>query len=1102
MSIEDDHPEEPVATSEQAEADTRADDTSPERPETREDGEETEEVANASPFKRFFYLKTTFAILLALILSIGGLLAYASLTKESLPDLEIPQATIQTEWPGSDPQTIEQQVTQPIEDELTSLAGVDTITSASFDSFSLISVEFQADANAQDAIQRLRAAVDQASAELPSDAEAPSVEQVSVDDRPIMTVALYGEVDDASLSNLARLAQDRLERLPGINEVELGGAREEIVRILLDPRRLLALGLSPTAVSNAVRNANLDQPFGEIESQNLAAVVRLEGRFRSPEDLASLPVARAQDGSGTAILLGDVARVELALESEEARAFYSSTDEPFIPSVSLSVKKTPGADTIEIVDRVTTELEAMHDLARWPSGVEFAITQNEAEQIWDALVGVFNNGWQAMLAVFVILLLVLTWREGLIAGLAVPVTFSGVLLIVMLLGYTLNELVIIGMVVALGLLVDVFILMMEGLHEEIYVKKKTFGQAALATIHQFAIPAFAGQLTTILALAPLMAIGGVSGKFIRVLPITAIACLALAFVVALFICVPLARYLLASEARKTTEREKSRADRISEQASGWLDGFTRAHVISDKKRVLKVVLGALGAFVLSIFLFTQTPLELYPDTDGETLGIDIELPAGTTLDQSQQVADAVGAVLHDKPYFDSLIKLVGRKSPFTATSGPATLQPSEAENFIGFSAIFKNRGERDAASYTIAEDLREELGSYLDANVAGATLLVVPEAGGPPSGDPIELRLSGAEYATLQELSQDVQSLLESTQGTVDVRDNLGNVNAEIGLRPNREAIDFFGLDVADVVAQIRFALGNDTIATFPTEGLEDDLDIRMGTAWPGRDPGASGGPMTTEELALARAFMSDGRSISMASVVEPVLDEAPISITHVDGQRTLTVMAKNQGRPVNDIIEKLRPQLDEMAAEWPDGYEYTVAGEAQESADTFGSSAIALVVALILVFGVLVIMFDSFPQAFILITTMPLALIGSFTFFWLFGLSFSFFAMIGVIALIGVVANNGIVMVDTMNRYLEKGGDKFDAAARGVADRLRPIVTTSVTTIVGLIPLAIGNALYRPLCLVIIFGLISSTVMSLFVVPALYTLFTKESRAGAGNLD
>ncbi|HBR84715.1 MAG TPA: AcrB/AcrD/AcrF family protein, partial [Erythrobacter sp.] len=541
---------------------------------------ESEAVANASGFKKFFFLKTTFGILLTTLLVVGGIMAYFSLVKESLPDLDIPQATITTTWPGADPTTMEEQVTQEIEDELTTLADVKAINSASFDSFSLISVEFDASADSGEAIARLRETVADAEANLPSEAEKPAIEQVSVDDRPVLTVALYGDAGPAAFSALGEDLQDRLERIGGVNEVDVAGVREEIVQVLLEPQRLLALGLSPVQVRDAITRANLEQPFGEIESEEIGAVVRLEGQFQTIDDLRALPVARFGDGaSGRPVLLGEIATVRRQLETEESRTFYSEDGERFRPSVSLSVKKVPGADTIQLIEDVLADIDAYAQTTAWPQGVEHTVVQNEAETIWDSLINVFNNGWQAMLAVFIILFLVLTWREGLIAGLSIPVTFCGVLVVILLMGYSLNELVIIGMVLALGLLVDVFILMMEGLHEDIYTNNKSFGEAALSTIDRYAMPAFAGQLTTILALAPLMAIGGVSGKFIRVLPITAIACLILAYIVALFAAVPLSRYLLQRVADGDTKEETNKADAVAADASGWLERFTQANII-------------------------------------------------------------------------------------------------------------------------------------------------------------------------------------------------------------------------------------------------------------------------------------------------------------------------------------------------------------------------------------------------------------------------------------------------------------------------------------------------------------------------------------------
>lgn len=1055
-------------------------------------------VAGRSGLVNFLFLKSTLAILLTMLMLVGGVIAYGQLVKEALPDLDIPRGTIQTQWPGADPQTVEQQVTQPIEDELAALAGLKILNSASFDSFSLISVEFDADVNSQDAMMRLRAAVDTAAAELPGEAEKPSVKQTSVDDRPILTVALSGNADRAVLSAVAKRLETRLETVAGVNEIELDGVRDEIVQIELLPHRLLALQLSPTKVRDAIRAANLDQPFGEIESDEVAAVVRMEGQFRTVEDLASLPILRPQADQGMApIVLGDVATVSRQLATEQSRALYSGGGAKFVPAVTVSITKVPGADTITVVDAVKRELEAMSQAGDWPEGLALHVTQDEGASIWDSLTGVFNSGWQAMLAVFVILFLVLGWREGLIAGLAVPVTFAGAMLTIFVLGFTLNELVIIGMVLALGLLVDVFILMMEGMHEEMHANGKGFDEAALATIGNYAVPALAGQLTTILALTPLMAIGGVSGKFIQVLPISAIACLALAYLVALFICIPLSRTLLERAKPAGDGQPASRADRLSRQASDWLGAFLDRDVLRSRKRARLWVGGAAAAFLVSLVAFSQGTMELYPATDGEKLGIDIELPADARLKDSAAVASDLGDLLREKPYFESVIQLVGSKSPFATAGGAASLQPSEARNFLGFSAIFVDRGERDGDSFEIAEELREEIRTLLDKNVVGATLLVVPQKSGPATGEPIEIRLNGNDFTTLQRMSGEVQHVLQGIAGTVDVRDNLGNVISEVRMQPRREAVEYFGLSLADFSSQLRIAFSNDEVGTFPLDGPEDDLKIHLGTAWPGQEDAVDGGPQRLEDLALIRAFAPDGESIAVTSLVQPVQSEAPLSVSHTDGVRALTVMAGNLDRSIDDILADARPELERLQQSWPDGYTYTITGESEEAAETYGSAAVALAIAVVLVFAVLVLVFDSFPQAFILLTTMPLALVGSFLFFWLFGLPFSFFAMVGVIALIGVVANNGIVMVDTMNRWVRDGLTPQEAASRGATDRLRPIITTSITTVVGLIPLALGSPMYEPLCLAIIFGLVSSTVLSLVVVPALYLLLSREEHTG-----
>ncbi len=1063
---------------------------------------ESPEVANAHPLARFFFLRTTFGLLFTILLVVGGSFAYVSLTKESLPDLEIPLATVTTEWPGADPQTMEEQVTQEIEDEIATLEGLKSFSSASFDSFSILAVEFEADTDTDDAMQRLRDAVSDAEAELPADAETPDIQQVTVDDRPILTLAIFGDVSDVTLNALGEDIEERFETIQGVNEVDLGGAREEIVQILLDPQKLLALGVSPSTVRQAIADANLDQPFGEIESEVIGAVVRLEGQFTSVDDLGNLPVTRlGQSFNERSVRLGEVATVSRQLEREDNRAFFGANGKPYGRAIEISIKKSPGADTVKLIEVLLDELKAFQQSNAWPAGVNYEVTQNTSDQIWDSLSGVFVNGLQAMAAVFVILFLVLTWREGLIAGLSIPISFAGAMVVIWVLGYTLNELVIIGMVLALGLLVDVFILMMEGIHAEIYGNKKTFGQAALATVRTYGMPAFAGQLTTILALAPLMAISGMAGKFVRVLPVTAIACLVVAFAVALLASVPLSRWLMARVASQSTEVKETTADRMMNRLSDRLQRWSLANSLSSKRRAGSLVGATVVMFVLSIVAATGIPITLYPQADGLNLGINIELPPSTLLDTSQQVASDVGEILRDKPYFDSVIMLVGRKSPLASGSITSSLQPSEAENFIGYSITFTDLDQRDAPSYELAPRLRTELNDYLTNNVPGATLLVADELSGPSSGDPIQITITGDDMEELRRLSRQVQGMLADIEGTSDVRDNLGAVKTEIALVPNREAADFYGLTQRGLAAQLRLALSNDTIGTFATLGPEDDLDIRMGLAWESHR-GAGGGPNEAEELPMIRAFTPQGKTVSLLSLLEPRVSEAPISVLHEEGERAITVLAKVDARSVNEIIAELEAPLTEAEKDWPSGYGWSVGGEAEETAETFGSAGQMLIVALILVFGVLVIVFGSFSQAFILMTTMPLALIGTFLGFWAFGLELSFFAVIGVISLIGIVANNGIVMVDTMNKKLQTGGSVAEAAAEGAAARLRPILTTSVTTIIGLVPLALGSPMYAPLCYAIIFGLVISTLLSLIIVPCLYLLLTHEDAMQTANLD
>jgi multidrug efflux pump subunit AcrB len=644
--------------------------------------------------------------------------------------------------------------------------------------------------------------------------------------------------------------------------------------------------------------------------------------------------------------------------------------------------------------------------------------------------------------------------------------------------------VLIGMVLALGLLVDVFILMMEGMHEAIFIQGLSFDQAALQTVKTYAPPAFSGQLTTILAMVPLLAISGTLGKFIQLLPLTAIICLLLSFTIAVLVDIPLSRYLLAGV---EGVQAKSRVDRWSETLSERFARWSLSNTVRSRGRARAWVAGAVALFAIAILAVTQIPTTFFPESDARKLTVNVELPPTTILNNAQTVADDLGEILQTKDYLESVIKYAGRRSTLVSSG---ELQPTEGSYLVGFSAVFVPEEDRPRSSFEYVPDLRQELNAALQS-YPGATLVVNAQQTA-ENEDPIQIELRGNDIETLRRLSGHVQMALREIPGSRDVRDNLGDLQPDLRLVPKREALDFYGLSEQDLASQAIYYTNPTDIGDYAIGGNEDDLEIQLSTAWPSQG-GAVGGPTERDELNRVRFFGTNSQlpTVPATSLVEPVQSQAPLSITHRDGERTVTVLAKNEGQTVGQILQALEPELAELQQDWPQGYTYTLGGETEEQAETFGSAGQALALAIFLVFAVLVVQLGSFRQPFIILATIPLALIGTFGGFFLGWIAFSFTAFIGIIALVGIVVNDAIVMVDVMNAYRDEGMSVKQAAAEGVSDRLRPILTTSITTIVGLTPLALSEPTWLPLCSAIIFGLIAATLIALLVTPCLYLLLT-----------
>ena len=1044
------------------------------------------DVSKVSPLTKFFFLKTVFAILLCVLLVIGGLMGAASMVKEGDPDIEQAFASVETVWSGADPETIENQVTDKIEKELKSLKGLKQLSSASFDSRSTISIEFRAEAPVSESIALVRAEVDEAKPELPEEAEQPKVEQVSAQDTPVLSIGLSGNIDIAVLSRAAEDIEELLEKVPNVRKVDLSGQREEVVHVQLLPDRLLTLGISPTQIRDAIVGGNRDMPWDEIESDQIGTQVRFYGRFRTEDELRNLPVTRLGGTEGRVVYLSEVAEVRRDLEREVSRAFISNNGEAFEPVINVDLVKIPGSDTIKVIeDSLAAIEEARQNPGIWPYGMEYEVINTDADIILKDLQDLFNNAWQGVVCVFLVLFLALSWREATIAGLSIPLTFLGALAVLWLFGNTLNSMVQVGMILALGLLVDVFILMMEGMHEGIFVEGLNFDQAALKTVRTYAVPAFSGQMTTILAMAPLMAISGTMGEFIRLIPISAITCLIISYGIALLVDIPLSRYLLGNIKRR---EQKSFIDKLTEVSSEKFKHWSLKTTVRNKTTARLWSLGAIALFVCATILVGNVPGTLFPDSDARKLNVNIELSPTTTLDSSQKVANEIGEILRSKDYFETVVKFVGQRSNLVDETG---IKPNTGSYLVGFSTIFTPKEQREKFSFEYADDLRTELSAVL-RNYPGASLVVNYQTTG-ESGDPIAIEIAGRDMSELRRISGEVQLALRQIPGTADVRDDLGPLRPDVKFRPRREAMNFYGISPEDLALQGSYLMTDNDIGDFPIGGGQEDLEIHLSTKWPSRD-GAIGGPTRIDEMMRTRFFSQDG-PIAYGQVLSPEFDRAPLSITHQDAQRTVTVLAKTKDRTVGEILGELEPDIQQMQRQWPQGYKYKFAGEAETQSETFGSAGQMAGVAIFLVFAVLVIQFGSFSQPFIIILAIPFALIGTFGGFFLFWIPISFPAVVGIIALTGIVVNDSIVMVETMNTHRGRGLDVRQAAARGASDRLRPVLTTSITTIAGVVPLALSDPVWFPLCMAITFGLIASTAIALLVVPCLYLQLTPSSK-------
>ncbi len=1033
----------------------------------------------------FLFVKPVPAIIWIFLLTVVGLLAYSSMVKEALPDLEIPQASISVVWPGASPLLVEKEITQKIEQQIKGMKGLKQFFSSSRDDIATIAVSFKADMPVGEAMQLLSRKITAVEADLPKDAHKPKIEETSVRQIPIISFALSGDVASAEIETHAKRLKERLEKIPGIKQAALVGDRKSIVHVQLIPERLRAMGIPGTLVRQAIKQHNTDVPWGQFENPDFNFTMKLNGAFRDLSTLKQLVITRLPEGN--VIRLDDIAVVKKTFMREKTRAALSWKGRDYVNVVAVHLFKAPGKDTNKLVQHAKKTVSDIQTEEVWEKSITINNLGDESEVIQDELNRGFTNGWQAMLAVFIILMVMLTWREALIAAISVPITLLGATAVLWAMGYTFNLLVVIGMILALGLLVDDFILIMEGMHESIFIDGLPFRKAVACTIKTYAVPSLSGSLTTILVLIPIAFVGGVDGKFIRLIPISAAVCLVISYIVSVFLGPPLSRFVLKKE---THTMGPGWMDKLSESVGSKLRHWLNNHVLKSKSRALLWVTGAVFLFFLSLVALGLMRNTLYPKEDGRGLGITVELAPDTELEDTAVVAKELGKILRNKPYLQYVLQSIGQKDEYSLTSFHDSLGAFQEPYIIGYTCFFIPKKEGRDYLWAYVEEIRSELENALK-NQPGARLCLSPQMGGPSDEDPVQIDIQGDDIKTMIDIAHQIQDKLATVPGVVDVRNNIGPRRMSLTFRPLREALDFHALSPFDLALQMSVYTQNEKIGLFRQPGTEDDLDLRIGTYWPGQQ-GVMGGPKDWQEMKQLSIINAEGKAVPLWSIAEPVMGEAQKVITHKNGKRSVTVLSKLSTAYVSEVIEHMRPVINEMQKNWPKGYNYVFAGE-KEVDETYNKMGRVFIVAMVLVYAILALLFDSLVQPGIILFSVLCALVGVFGGFFLFDIPFSFSASIGIVALVGIVVNDSIIVIETMNNHRRAGKNLVKSALFGASDRLRPIVSTTITNFAGLMPLALSDPGWSPLCLAIIFGEVTGTIGALIFTPALFILVTPQ---------
>ncbi len=995
-------------------------------------------------------LRRPVTVLIGMVaLLLFGVISLGQMNMARMPDVEFPIVVVVTTMEGASPAVMDNDVTDIIEEEINSISGIENITSYSYEGRAITVVEFELGRDLDGAAADVRDKVNIAQASLPDEADTPTVQKYSPMDEPVMTLAVLGNAPEQEKAFFVdKILKQQIQTVPGVGMVDLAGFRERQIRIWLDANLLEARNLTATEVLAAVQAKHVELPAGRLETSTTEFGIRVEGEYDSVESLAMLPLANR---NGTVVRLRDVARVEDGFE--ELRSFATYNGEP---AILVQIKKQRGANEVATAETVRERIEDMKN--RIPEDIRIEFVGDESLFIRRSMEGVQSDILVAVgLTSLIMLLFLNTLRAMFVTVVTIPVCLLGSMLILRSLGITINNLTMMGLSLAVGMVVDGTTVVLENIHHHLEAGEKPLPAASLGTA-EVGFSVLGGAATTLAVFLPVTFMEGIIGRFFYDFGMTVAITILMSLILSLTLTPYLCSRLLRAN-RGWFGRVMDVPLGLLERGYAWLLGKAVRH------RFLTLIFAG-GVFVLGLFFASQLGSTFFPTEDNGEFTVNFELPSGSSLGESERIFRELDTAIRSNPHV-------------AYTYGTVGMGTGQEVNKGDVSVVLVPRNRRPGAA-AIMNDFRQQFAAYKDVTITMSTW-----------GADVTVTLVGSSTEELAALGEILKKDLAADERLVDINTSIQLENPRVIASINRELADDLGVSIRNLSTEIQAYFGGIKAGVFKDGGYRYDIQLQA-------EKDARSSLEDIEKLIIPT---HEGNLIRLADVVSLEKTVAPNVITRYNRQRSLDVEANVRGISTGEGTILVEEAFARNAPE--DGsMSLLQTGSSRHEREAFATLLSAIGASIVLVYMVMAIQFESFIYPLMVMFSLPLTTAGAFGLMMIAGQDVSVMSLMGIILLIGIVVNNAIILVDFAKQESAKGANPLEAMLKAAPRRLRPILMTACSTMIAQIPLALGlsegGEIRQPMAIAVIGGMLSSTLLTLLVIPAVYIIIdnTRERMA------